>query len=277
MTPMVLRDVYVRGPQGALVSLDNLVDLQETIGPSAIHRYNRMRSATISAQTPPGVALGEAVRRLETYLQDTLPPDAEYELAGLSQIFEESFYYLSITVIFSIVFIYLVLAAQFESFLHPFTIMLSLPLATMGAFGGLWLAGLTFNVYAFIGVIMLLGLVTKNAILVVDYTNVLVARGRSAAEAAREAAAVRFRPVLMTAFSTVLGMLPIALGFGAGGEVRMPLGIAVAGGMFVSTVLTLIVVPVVYTLLAEVQSLLTGGRADPHAPVNRPLTETAAG
>ncbi len=268
MTPAMLRDVYVRGPENQLVSLDNLVDLEETIGPSAIHRYNRMRSATISSQIPPGVVLGDAVDRLENYLLDTLPVEAEYELAGLSQVFEESFYYLSITIVFSVVFIYLVLAAQFESFLHPFTIMLSLPLATLGAFGGLWLVGLAFNIYAFIGLIMLLGLVTKNAILVVDYTNVLVARGQDPLTAASDAAANRFRPVLMTAFSTVLGMLPIALGFGAGGEVRMPLGIAVAGGMFVSTALTLIVVPVVYTLVADLQSLFTGGEA---APIAEPV------
>ncbi len=269
MNPAALRDVYIRGPEGMLVSLDNLVDLEETIGPSQIHRYNRMRSATISSQVPPGVAMGQAMARLEGFLQGELPPGADYELAGLSQIFEESFYYLSITVIFSVVFIFLVLAAQFESFLHPFTIMMSLPLATIGAFGGLWLLGLSFNVYAFIGVIMLLGLVTKNAILVVDYTNVLVARGHEPLAAAKEAAAIRFRPVLMTAFSTVLGMMPIALGFGAGGEARMPLGVAVAGGMLASTALTLVVVPVVYTLIAELQAFLVGSRVSQAAPPER--------
>jgi multidrug efflux pump len=268
MNPASLRDIYVRGPGEMLVSLDNLVDLEETIGPSQIHRYNRMRSATISSQVPPGVTMGEAVARLEEYLRRELPADAQYELTGLSQIYEESFYYLTITVVFSVVFIYLVLAAQFESFIHPLTIMAALPLATIGAFGGLWLLGLSFNIYAFIGLIMLLGLVTKNSILVVDYANVLVARGRDPLTAARESAAVRFRPVLMTAFSSILGMVPIASGFGAGGEARMPLGIAVAGGMLTSTALTLLVIPVLYTLIAQFQAWLVGGSDKHHAPTD---------
>jgi hydrophobe/amphiphile efflux-1 (HAE1) family protein len=278
MNPASLRDIYVGGPDQRLVSLDNLVDLEETIGPSQIHRYNRMRSATISSQVPPGVAMGEAVARLEEYLQRELPPGAQYELTGLSQIFEESFYYLSITVVFSIIFIYLVLAAQFESFIHPLTIMAALPLATIGAFGGLWLLGLSFNVYAFIGLIMLLGLVTKNSILVVDYANVLMARGRDPLTAAKESAAVRFRPVLMTAFSSILGMLPIAAGFGAGGEARMPLGISVAGGMLTSTLLTLLVIPVMYTLVAQLQALLIGRPAEHPslAGLPHPVTESNA-
>ncbi len=279
MNPDNLRDIYIRGPDNALVSLDNLVDLQETIGPSQIHRHNRMRSASISSQVPPGVAMGQAVDRLEAYLQRELPPGAQYELTGLSEIFEESFYYLSITVVFSVIFIYLVLAGQFESFIHPFTIMAALPLATIGAFGGLWLFDLSFNVYAFIGVIMLLGLVTKNSILVVDYANVLVARGRDPLTAAKEAAAVRFRPVLMTAFSSILGMTPIAAGFGAGGEARMPLGIAVAGGMLTSTALTLLVIPVMYTLVAQLQALLLGDLAKRSRSTHpdTPLAEPNAG
>jgi multidrug efflux pump len=245
------------------VALDNVIDIEETIGPSQINRHNRMRSASISSQIPPGVALGDAVDRLESYLRSELPAGFDYEMVGMSQVFEESFYYLSITILFAVIFIYLVLAAQFESFLFPLTIMVALPLATVGAFGVLWLLGLSFNVYAFIGLIMLMGLVTKNAILLIDYMNVLVGRGRSPLDAAREAAQVRFRPVLMTAISTMLGMLPIALGFGAGGESRMPLGISVAAGLFTSTFLTLLVVPVVYTLTDQLQkAVLRIFRAD---------------
>jgi multidrug efflux pump len=251
LSPDVLRTIYVRGPENSLISLDAVVELAETIGPSEIHRFNRLRSATISAQTPPGVALGDAVDRLEAFLASELPAGASYELTGMSQLFEESFYYLAVALALSIVFIYLVLAAQFESFIHPFTIMLALPLATVGAFGGLWLLGLNLNIYAFIGLIMLLGLVTKNSILLVDYANVLTIRGLSALEAARRAAAVRFRPVLMTAISTVLGMMPIALGFGAGGEARIPLGVAVAAGLFGATFLTLVVVPVAFVLIDQ--------------------------
>ncbi|MFP4084706.1 MAG: efflux RND transporter permease subunit [Desulfonatronovibrio sp.] len=256
MSPDFIRNIYVRNTGGELVSLDNLVTLEETVGPSEIHRFNRVRSATISASSPPGVAMGDAVNALEGYLSTELPAQADYELAGMSQVFEESFYYLTITIIFSVIFIYLVLSAQFESFIYPLTIMTSLPLATVGAFGSLWLMGMNFNVYAFIGLIMLMGLVTKNSILLIDYTNVLVARGRNPFDAAQEAARERFRPVLMTAFSTILGMAPIALGFGTGGEARAPLGISIVAGMFTSTVLTLVVIPVVYTLYYQLQKFI---------------------
>ena len=143
--------------------------------------------------------------------------------------------------------------AQFESFLHPLTILMTLPLAGIGAFGMLYALDMTFSMFTFIGLIMLLGLVTKNAILLLDYANVLVARGRTVIDAARESAQVRFRPVLMTAISTVLGMLPIALGYGAGAEARSSLGISVGAGMLVSTMLTLVVIPVVYTILDQLQ------------------------
>ncbi len=256
LEPEVLENIYVRSAQGSLVSLASFVRVEETIGPGEIHRHNRMRSASVSSETPPGVPLGDAVDRLQAHLDETLPADMDYEMAGLSQIFEESFYYLTLAIGFSVVFIFLILAAQFESFIHPLTILMALPLATIGAFGGLWLLGLTFNAFAFIGLIMLLGLVAKNSILLVDYTNVLVGRGLSPMEAAQEAARTRFRPVLMTAISTVLGMMPIALGYGAGGEARMPLGITVATGLLCATFLTLLVIPVVYTLFDQLQAAL---------------------
>lgn len=249
MVPAALRDLYVRSANGALVSLGNLVEIEEGIGPSEIHHFNRLRSVTISASNPPAVPLGDALSKLEAHLQKTLPRGFEYMIAGRAQDFQESFYYLTITIIFSVVFIYLVLAAQFESFLHPFTILLTLPLAAIGAFGALYLLGMTFSMFTFIGLIMLLGLVTKNAILLLDYANVLVARGRSVKDAAKESARIRFRPVLMTAISTVLGMMPIALGYGAGAEARSSLGVSVAAGMLASTLLTLVVIPVGYTLL----------------------------
>ncbi|MFP4391878.1 MAG: efflux RND transporter permease subunit [Desulfohalobiaceae bacterium] len=258
ITPELLRTVYVRNSQDEMVSLDNLVEIQESIGPSEIHHFNRLRSSTISASTPPGVALGDAVSQLEQYLEQEMPQGADYELAGMSQVFEESFYYLSITIIFSIIFIYLVLSAQFESFILPLTIMTALPLATVGAFGSLWLLDMNFSVLAFIGLIMLMGLVTKNSILLVDYTNILVARGKTPVQAALEAGRERFRPVLMTAISTILGMMPIALGYGAGGEARAPLGVSVLAGMFSATALTLIVTPVVYTLFNQLQDYILG-------------------
>ena len=253
MVPSALSDLYLRAADGALVALGNLVDIKETIGPSKIHHFNRMRAVTISASTPPGVTLGDALSRLQRHLDDTLPADFDYAATGKAKDFQESFYYLTITIIFSVVFIYLVLAAQFESFLHPLTILMTLPLASIGAFGMLYVLGMAFSIFTFIGLIMLLGLVTKNAILLLDYANVLAARGLSTMEAAKQAARIRFRPVLMTAISTVLGMMPIALGFGAGAEARSSLGICVAAGMLASTALTLLVIPVVYTLVDNLQ------------------------
>ncbi len=256
LTPDDLHKVYVRNQGEGLVSLDNLVHLEETIGPTEIHRFDRLRSATISANTPPGVALGDAVDELEQYLEAELPAGADYQMAGMSEDFEESFYYLTIAIIFAIVFIFLILSAQFESFIYPLTIMSALPLVTVGAFGSLWLTGLDFTVYAFIGLIMLMGLVTKNAILLVDYTNVLKARGKTPVQAAQEAARERFRPVIMTALSTIIGITPIALGYGAGGEARAPLGVAVIFGLFSASALTLIVIPVVYTLFDQLQNFI---------------------
>ncbi|MFN7141936.1 MAG: efflux RND transporter permease subunit, partial [Limisphaerales bacterium] len=188
LAPQALRNLYLRSGTGELVPLENVVSLRETIGPSEINRFNRMRSVTLSTQVPPGVAAGDATARLEAFLREQLPANADYELTGLSQLMAESFFYLVVAVAFAIVFIYLILAAQFESFIHPFTIMMALPLATVGAFGALWLFNLNLSVFAFIGLIMLLGLVVKNSILLVDYTNVLKARGANTVEAAQQAA-----------------------------------------------------------------------------------------
>jgi multidrug efflux pump subunit AcrB len=251
MVPAALRDLYVRAEGGELVSLGNLVTLTETIGPSEIHHFNRIRSATISASLPPGVTLGESIERLEAHLGEELPAGFDYRFTGQAQDFQESFRNLTITLGFSVVFIFLVLSGQFGSFLHPLIILVALPLALVGAFAGLWALGMPFGIVAFIGLIMLMGMATKNAILMIDYTNVLRARGRGVAEAAREAAGVRFRPVVMTTVSTVLGLLPIALGFGAGGEARAPLGVAVAAGLIATTALTLLVMPVFYTLVVQ--------------------------
>ncbi len=253
--PVLLEDFYIRSPEGEMISLSNLVHTEETVGPSEIARFNRRRAVTISASTPPGVAMGDANRKLQEHLAETLPPGFTFESTGEADMMEESFQYLTESLLLGIIFVYLVMAAQFESFLHPLTIMMTLPLAAVGAFGLLYLFDMTFNVFSFIGIIMLVGLVTKNGILLVDYTNVLRARGHDLFAAAAEAGRVRFRPVLMTAASTILGMMPIALGYGMGGEARAPMGWAVAGGMFSSTVLTLVVIPVVYTLFSQISNV----------------------
>jgi hydrophobe/amphiphile efflux-1 (HAE1) family protein len=256
--PATIYQLYIRNATGRMIPLSALVTLKEGVGPSEIHHFNRGRAVTVSSQVPPQIPLGTALAKLNTQLSQTLPAGFETELTGEAQDFRESFHYLTITLMFAVIFIYLVLAGQFESFVHPFTILMTLPLAGLGVFGSLYLFGMTFNIFAFIGLILLVGLVTKSGILLVDYANVLVARGHPVADAARQAARTRFRPVIMTASSTVLGMLPIALGYGAGGSSRAAMGVVIALGNFVSTALTLLVIPVVYVLLARLQRKISG-------------------
>ena len=243
-----------------MISLANLVDIREAVGPSEIHHFNRGRAATISSQLPQGVPLGRALTKVENYLDTRISSEFRSDITGQSRDFRESFFYLTMAMVFAVIFIFLVMSGQFESFLHPLTILMSLPLAGVGAFGALWAMNMTINIFSFIGIIMLLGLVTKNAILLVDYANVLVARGNPVMEAARLAARTRFRPVLMTAISTILGMMPIALGYGAGGEARAPMGIAISMGMFAATALTLLVIPTVYTLFDALQRKILANR-----------------
>ncbi len=258
--PDVIYRLYARNNAGDLVSLENVVELKEEIGPSEIHHFNRGRALTISSQLPPGVALGPALDKLQNFMDNELPADFSTDITGESQDFQESFFYLTMALVFAVIFIFLIMAGQFESFLHPLTILISLPLAGIGAFGALYVLDMNISIFSFIGIIMLLGLVTKNAILLVDYANVLVARGNTVLEAALEAGAVRFRPVLMTAISTILGMMPIALGYGAGGEARMPMGVCICAGMFAATALTLLVIPVVYTLFDALQRKILAHR-----------------
>ncbi|MFN8178903.1 MAG: efflux RND transporter permease subunit [bacterium] len=258
--PDVVNEVYVRGA-GGLVQLANVVQVKETVAPKELNHYNRIRAATISANLAPGVALGQALDDLDHIVASDLP-GVRHDLSGQSREFRESSHKLYLLFLFSIVFIYLVLAAQFESFVHPLTILLSVPLAVTGALVSLFVFHQTLNIYSQIGLIMLIGLVTKNAILIVEFSNQLRARGLGTREAVAEAAGIRLRPILMTTLATIFGVLPIALGIGAGGEARMPLGIAVVGGLAFSTSLTLFLVPVVYLLLSR----LTPAREADTAP-----------
>jgi multidrug efflux pump len=248
-TPDVIPEIYLRG-EGGLVQLANVVSVRETVAPKELNHFNRIRSATITANLAPGATLGQALEDLDRIVDENLPSTVRREFSGQSREFRESSQKLYALFIFSIVFIYLVLAAQFESFLHPLTILFSVPLAVVGALFSLLLLGQSLNIYSQIGLILLVGLVTKNSILIVEFANQLRRQGREVREAVVEASRIRLRPILMTSFATIFGVLPIALGIGAGGEARMPLGIAVVGGMFFSTILTLLIVPVVYRLLA---------------------------
>jgi multidrug efflux pump len=259
LSPAQLGQIYTRARSGELVQLASLVDVAEGVGPSSLHHYNRRRSAIIDANLR-DKALGTALDEVGALAREMLPPGFTTAVAGESKDFAESFSSLLFTFALAVVTVYLVLAAQFESFVHPFTILLTLPLAVVGAFAALAALGMTLNVYSFIGVVMLVGLVTKNSILLVDYANRQRDEGRPVTEAVLEAGAVRLRPILMTALSTLVGTLPVAIGLGAGAESRRPLGVAVVGGLTVSTLLTLVVVPVVYTLIDDARAILAARR-----------------
>ncbi len=249
-TPDAIREIYVRG-KGGLVQLANVVRVQETLAPKELNHYNRVRSASITANLVPGVTLGQALDDLDRIAGAKLPSGMKREFAGQSLEYKTSSSSLYFMFLLAVLFIYLVLAAQFESFIHPLTILLSVPLAVFGALLTLLVFRQSLNIYSQIGLIMLIGLVTKNAILIVEFSNQLRRRGKSAVEAVIEAATIRLRPILMTSFATIFGVLPIAIGFGAGAESRRPLGLAVVGGLFFSTFLTLVLVPVLYTVLSR--------------------------
>lgn len=249
-TPDAIRDIYVRGSSG-LVQLANVVRISETVAPKELNHYNRVRSAKITASLVPGVSLGQALDDLDRIAEGKLPAGVKRDFAGQSLEFKTSSSSLYFMFLLAVIFIYLVLSAQFESFIHPFTILFSVPLAVFGALLTLFIFGQSLNIYSQIGLIMLIGLVTKNSILIVEFANQLRESGKAVFDAVVEAATIRLRPILMTSFSTIFGVLPIAIGLGAGAESRRPLGLAVVGGLFFSTFLTLVIVPVVYTLLAR--------------------------
>jgi multidrug efflux pump len=273
-TPEAIEGIYLRSTSG-LVQLATVVQVGETVGPKELNHFNRVRSATITANLAPGVALGQALDDLDHIANTELGPGIKHELGGLSREFRESSTSLYFLFLLAIVFIYLVLSAQFESFVHPLTILLSVPLAVVGALLSLFVFRQSLNIYSQIGLIMLIGLVTKNAILIVEFSNQLRARGQDLRTAVIEAATIRLRPILMTSFATIFGILPIAIGLGAGAEARRPLGIAVVGGMVFSTFLTLVLVPVVYVLLARFTKLepVTAAAAapPPQQPHGMPL------
>ncbi|MBI4004480.1 MAG: efflux transporter outer membrane subunit [Candidatus Omnitrophica bacterium] len=280
LTPADLNQLYVRSADGRLIQLSGLVTHEVGGGPSAIRHHNRFRSATIEA-TPLGVPLGTAVERVEHLLRNELPEGFRYEWSGEARDLQEAGADTLFVLGLAILVIYMTLAAQFESLIHPLTVMLTLPLGALGALGSLWalswvnrfatmvygwthyapsapafahwldallprIPAMGINLFSQIGMILLLGLVTKNGILLVEFANQHRAQGKSAEDAMTAAARIRLRPILMTATSTIAGILPIAIGFGAGAESRRPMGVAAVGGMLTSTLLTLFVVPTVY-------------------------------
>ncbi len=263
LTPRQLDHVYVRNLDGELVQLSNVLDREVGVSPNVIERYNRIRSATISG-TPINIPIGTAVAKVDAVLAETLPPGFLYEWQGESKDFKDAGQEIRWVLLLALVIVYMVLASQFESLIHPFTVMLTVPLAGIGAVGLLWflkwlgdmsvispIPAMNINLFSQIGLILLVGLVTKNGILLVEFANQIRENGESSREAMIKSGLVRLRPILMTAVSTVSGILPIAIGFGAGAESRRPMGVVVVGGMLTSTFLTLFIIPTVYTVISD--------------------------
>ncbi len=249
--PVDLKSLYVRASTGQMVQLDNLVNLGESSTPPSLFRYNRYISATVSAGLAPGKTIGDGVEAMDKVADKVLDESYSTALTGASLDFFESSSSLLFAFAFAIILIYLVLAAQFESFRDPVIILFTVPLAVGGSFLSLWLFGETLNIFSQIGIIMLIGLVSKNAILIVEFANQKKAQGLGLQDSITAAAKSRFRPILMTALSTILGILPIALALGAGSESRVSMGIAIIGGLIFATGLTLYVIPAIYSYMAS--------------------------
>ncbi len=255
--PSDIERLFIRNSEGRPVKLSSVVEVAEGVGPSVINRKDRERSITVTANMEPGKPLGSAITDITDIAREVLPDGYTTKLGGSADMFKESIISMLVAFLLAVIVTYMVLASQFESLLHPFTVMLALPLSIAGALFALWVSGSTVNIYSLIGLTLLIGLVTKNSILLIDYTNILRSRGHEVRSAVLNAGPVRLRPILMTAMSTICGVLPTAIGIGPGSESRAPMAIAVIGGLLVSTLLTLFVVPVVYTLLDDLKNALT--------------------
>lgn len=250
LLPEDVQRIWIRSADGGLMDVSNFVTIETGVGPNVINRMDRQRSATVYANLE-GKLLGEALPEVSRIADGILPAGYSTRFSGRAEAFGETIGYIAFAFVFAVILTYMVLGAQFESFVHPFSIMMGLPLSFVGAFGLLYVIGNTLNLFSMIGLVLLVGLATKNGILLVDYTNQLRAKGMNVHDALVEAGATRLRPILMTAISTIAGVLPVALGMGIGSESRQPLAVAIAGGLISSTFLTLGVVPVIYSYLDQ--------------------------
>jgi multidrug efflux pump len=249
--PIDLKSIFVRNKDNELIQLDNVVKLSNLSSPPQLYRYNRYVSATVSAAPATGLTLGQGIEEMNKIAAETLDESFSTTLAGTAKEFSESSNSLLFAFLLALVLIYLILAAQFESYADPLVIMFTVPLAIAGAVLSLWMFGMTFNIFSQIGIIVLIGIVTKNGILIVEFANQRKEEGLSAKDAVIEAATQRLRPILMTSLATVLGALPIALALGAASKGRVPMGVAIIGGLLFSLVLTLYIIPALYTYFSK--------------------------
>jgi multidrug efflux pump len=268
-TPSDITGLQVRGRNNTVVPLDAVTQVTEQIGPRQLNHFNRVRSFTLSASMAPGFTLGQALDSLRAAAAQVLPPGSTIDLAGESREFAESGGALYFAFGLALIFVFMVLAAQYESLLHPLTVLLAVPLAVTGALAALWIAKSTLNVYSQIGMILLIGLVSKNSILLVTYANQLRLEGHDAVSAMLEAGRIRLRPILMTSVATIFGAMPIAFGLGAGSGSRRPLGYSIIGGLLLSTMLTLFLVPAVFVVFERLR------RHPVPVSAKRPPTETS--
>ncbi|HSG20507.1 MAG TPA: efflux RND transporter permease subunit, partial [Burkholderiaceae bacterium] len=246
-----IKGLLVKGRDGQMVPLSSLIQIRETVAPRELNHFLQQRAVSISANLAPGATLAEGLEAVETTARAMLPSDYQLDYNGQSREFRDSQSTILFVFILALLFIYLVLSAQFESFVFPWVILVTVPLALAGALATIYLTQGSLNVYSQIGLVALIGLITKNGILIVEFANQLRDQGRSVVEATLEATALRFRPIMMTTISTVCGALPLALARGPGAESRQEIGWVIVGGMSIGTLLTLFVLPTIYAWVAS--------------------------
>ena len=273
--PALLSKLYIKSSGGQLVRLDTVARMGEDVGPQSIAHLGQLPAVTISFNLRPGVSLGDAVAKVQAIARQTVPASMTTTFQGTAQAFQSSLKGLGWLVIIAVVFIYIVLGVLYESFIHPLTILSGLPSAGFGALLTLALFRIDLNVYSFVGLIMLIGIVKKNAIMQIDFALEAERKeGKSPRDAIYEGCLIRFRPIMMTTMAALLGALPIAIGLGAGAESRRPLGLTVVGGLLTSQLITLYLTPVVYLYLDALQRKLTGlrarGKGQKSVPVAQP-------
>ena len=264
-TPSDVKSLYVRNATGDLIQLDNVVKIQELSRPPQLYKYNRYEAATVSAGLAPGKTIDDGIKAMDKIAKKVLDETFTTALTGPSRDFAESGSNIMFAFCLALLLIYLILAAQFESFIDPFIVMLTVPLALAGALLSLWYFNQTLNIFSEIGIIMLIGLVTKNGILIVEFSNQLKEQGLSVREAIQKGATARLRPILMTSIATALGALPIAMSLGAAAKSRMGMGIVVVGGIMFSLILTLFVIPAVYSYLSKAPKKESEKKHEAHA------------